>query len=905
MSLFHTSGVKAVWRRQLGSLLGNPLCYIFILAYVLAAAVALFWPEDYYSRNITDLGTLLPRVMPWLFVVLLPALTMNAWSAEREQGTDELLLTLPISALDAVLGKYLAVVSYFTIALACSLTNIAALAWLGSPDLGQILATYVGWWFAGLALAGLGLLASVQVALPVIALILGALYCGGAVLGAQALDWFDPFNRGLVPLSGAVSALALAAAALAVALLQLGSRRWRPGSAPVITAQVLSLAFAVVVAVNLSRIAQRHYVDTDVSTEGLSSLSGASVQAIRQIENPPVTIAVFISQTLPAKLEAKAKEVLEKVSALERASGGKIEKKIYRPEDPSDDAGQLASHYGLHSFKAVEDTVHGANEGEEIFLSAAVVCAGRSQLIPTFDPGLSVEYELVRAARGVGRAKKPVLGLASTDLKMNGDFNMQTGQMAPAWSVVEEWKKQYEIREVDLGVEVAKDIDVLVAPEPSGLGEAQVQHLHDYIWNGRPALLLEDPLPISNPALAPSQPKKPANQFGQPPGEGAEKKADLRPLYHALGLDFDSNRIVWSKFNPIYRFRGQLPQTFVWVARDQGSIPDSPITNGMDLLVLPFPGSIGVAKDKAANLTVKPLLTASPHEPWGLQGYSDWVEQSFQGMRMRQPTGYVETPGAPPALAVEITGTMPSAYPRPAPGGDKKDDAKDAKKDDKPEAKPGVPSPAAVHVIVVADADFANNEFFDIYRSNAGEEEKFAELRNLRNVQFLANAVDALAGESAFLALRTRRPQSRPLLKLEKVVVETDSYVAAETARAEKKAKDALDKANLSFVESSNKVDSQENLDESSKQDRIEMLRAKAQRTLDATMRTINAEKDDTVRQAKNAQRREIKDERRWVRFLAIGFPTLVMFLLVITVSSVRLARERSHIPAARKRATV
>jgi hypothetical protein len=195
MSAFHTSGIIAVWNRQVGSLLGNPLGYLFILAFVLIAGAFLFLPDAFYSRNIADLGPL-HGLMPWLLVVLLPALAMGSWSSERELGTEELLLTLPLSVADAVIGKFLAVATYFTIALLCSLSNVAVLMWLGNPDLGLVFANYLGWWLAGLAFAAVALIASVQVSLPAIAFVLGVIYCAIVASGAHALDWFDPFDRG-------------------------------------------------------------------------------------------------------------------------------------------------------------------------------------------------------------------------------------------------------------------------------------------------------------------------------------------------------------------------------------------------------------------------------------------------------------------------------------------------------------------------------------------------------------------------------------------------------------------------------------------------------------------------------------------------------------------------------------
>ena len=94
-SVVNPAALSAVMRRQLWSLLGNPLGYVFILAFVLAggATLFLFQGDKYFARNIADLGPLL-IVMPLFLVVLLPALAMGAWATEREQGTEELLLTM-------------------------------------------------------------------------------------------------------------------------------------------------------------------------------------------------------------------------------------------------------------------------------------------------------------------------------------------------------------------------------------------------------------------------------------------------------------------------------------------------------------------------------------------------------------------------------------------------------------------------------------------------------------------------------------------------------------------------------------------------------------------------------------------------------------------------------------------
>ena len=917
-SAINLNGISAVWRRQLHSLLANPLGYVFIFAFVVIAGAFLFLPNAFYTRNLADLGPL-ATVMPWLLVVLLPALAMGAWAAERELGTEELLLTLPLTVVDAVLGKFFAVASYFTLALLCSLSNVAVLMWLGSPDVGLVLSYYVGWWFAGLAFAALGMLASVQVGMPAIAFVVGAVYCAIVMVGADQVDWFDPFSRGVVNFGAVIAALAIIAGSLGLAVLQLSSLRWRPNDHQRIATQIATTVFALVLAVNLGRLAYLKNVDADVSSEGLSSISAASGTIMSKAEQP-VTVIAFISRNLPAELTSKAKEVRDKLHAVARSSGGKVTIEIHEPSNALDAEGIKATkEYGLKPFRAMVDKVSGKRP-DDVFLGAAVVSGTRSQVINAFDPGLSVEYELVRAVRSVGNAKKPVLGIAATDLKMTADFDFQTQQMRQAWDLVEEMKKQYEVREVNLDSEVAPEVDVLLVPQPSSLGQPQIEKLHDYIWAGRPTLILEDPLPMfSGPQLAPSMPKRGGGNpmmGGQPP---PEQKGDLQPLWKSLGLDFSPTAIVWSDFNPGHMFRGSMPPAFVWVMRDQQSVLPSPITTGIDSTLFPFPGAIYASQGKPASLTVTPLLRPASGTKWGRHQFNEYITQGFMGMQQATPKRFIPgDPGNLPAIAVEVTGIMPSAYPKPDPTakpeekkpdeakkeGDKPEDKKDEAKKDAPAMKAGVPSAKPVKVIVVADTDFAINQIFDIYR-NAGNQmskDELAVIRNLRNVQFIANAVDALAGDQDFLAIRTRRAQARPLSRIESVLVETDRVRREELERAVQKAEDLIAKANKAYGEATAKVDTKADLDDNAKDQLKADIEQDASRKLQKALAQIEFEKDRDSRKADNMQDRTIESHLVSVKWFAVGLPGALMLVLVLAVASLRLRSERSHIPASRKR---
>jgi ABC-2 type transport system permease protein len=167
---------QVIFRRELASYFATPLAYIFIVIFLAMAGALAFFAGNFFERGQADLQPFF-SFHPWLYLVLIPALSMRLWAEERKSGTIELFLTLPISVLEAVLGKFLAAWAFAGIALALTFPFWITVNVLGSPDNGVILASYIGSFLMAGAFLSLGAALSALTKSQVIAFVLTAACC--------------------------------------------------------------------------------------------------------------------------------------------------------------------------------------------------------------------------------------------------------------------------------------------------------------------------------------------------------------------------------------------------------------------------------------------------------------------------------------------------------------------------------------------------------------------------------------------------------------------------------------------------------------------------------------------------------------------------------------------------------
>src|SRR5512136_320639 len=129
--------VLMVARRDFKAYFESPVAYVFMVGFLVLTGFLTFFVGRFYERRMASLDQFF-FWHPWVYLLLVPAATMGLWAEERRTGTIELLLTLPITLVEALVGKFLAAWAFIGIALGLTFPIVVTTAWLGNPDLGAV-----------------------------------------------------------------------------------------------------------------------------------------------------------------------------------------------------------------------------------------------------------------------------------------------------------------------------------------------------------------------------------------------------------------------------------------------------------------------------------------------------------------------------------------------------------------------------------------------------------------------------------------------------------------------------------------------------------------------------------------------------------------------------------------------
>jgi ABC-2 type transport system permease protein len=186
-------------RRELDGYFATPVAYVFIVIFLVLQGTLTFNAGGFFSRGQADLVPFFD-FLPWVFLLLVPAITMRLWAEERRLGTIELLLTLPVTEAEAVIGKFIAAWVFCIIALALTFPFVITVNILGSPDNGVIACGYLGGVLVAGAFLAVGSATSAMTKNQVIAFVLGVAICFVFAVSAYPVVT-DFLNRNLPVLS--------------------------------------------------------------------------------------------------------------------------------------------------------------------------------------------------------------------------------------------------------------------------------------------------------------------------------------------------------------------------------------------------------------------------------------------------------------------------------------------------------------------------------------------------------------------------------------------------------------------------------------------------------------------------------------------------------------------------------
>ncbi|MCA1779708.1 MAG: ABC transporter permease subunit [Xanthomonadaceae bacterium] len=188
--------LSVILKRELASYFATPVAYVFIVIFLLMAGAFTFYLGNFYEREIADLQPFF-QFHPWLYLFLVPAIGMRLWAEERKYGTIELLLTLPITAGEAVLAKFLAAWLFVGLALVLTFPIWLTVNLLGNPDNGVVLTGYLGSWLMAGGFLAISACLSAVTRNQVVAFILSVVVCFGFLLSGLPMI-LDAF-RGWLP----------------------------------------------------------------------------------------------------------------------------------------------------------------------------------------------------------------------------------------------------------------------------------------------------------------------------------------------------------------------------------------------------------------------------------------------------------------------------------------------------------------------------------------------------------------------------------------------------------------------------------------------------------------------------------------------------------------------------------
>jgi ABC-type uncharacterized transport system involved in gliding motility auxiliary subunit len=613
----------------------------------------------------------------------------------------------------------------------------------------------------------------------------------------------------------------------------------------------------------------------DLTSERLYTLSHGTRQTLAHIDEP-ITLRLYYSTRLGELVPGYgvyAQRVRELLDEYVAAAKGKLRLEVYNPQAFSDTEDRAVA-FGLQSVPL--DT-----QGEQVFFGlAGTNSTDDQQVIAFFQPDRErfLEYDLTKLVHSLAFPKKTVVGLITT-LPLEGDMMaMMRGRPAEPMAIMEQLQQLDTVKPLAPGIDaIPPDVDVLMLVHPQNLPDKTLFAIDQFVLKGGKALVFVDPVS----ELQASHP----SQLNPP---GSPTASNLERLFKSWGFEVPANTVAGDRRDaqrvgvPGSR-GGTRPLDYIaWLNLKTDNLNRTDmITADLTHVMLATPGIIEPVE--GAKTTIEPLITTSPdsmkipaEKLIGLPDVAGLLAE-FKPDNKR----YI--------LAAHVTGTAESAFPDgpPKPPEPAKPEAKEG------ETAPATPEPARaaadslkqsakpINVVVVADTDMLDDRFW------LQKQEFFGQrvlVPTANNGDFVANAIEVLAGGDDLVGLRSRGTSARPFEVVERIQSEAQARYSDKERGLQAKLKDT--QAKLASLTGKDQANAPANL--SAEQTKaIEEFRADMVQTR------------HQLRDVQAALRRDIGRLKTGLEFLDIALIPIIVAAAAIVLGALRLRRRSRRITEA------
>jgi ABC-type uncharacterized transport system involved in gliding motility auxiliary subunit len=634
---------------------------------------------------------------------------------------------------------------------------------------------------------------------------------------------------------------------------------------------VAALVCIALMLVSVNIVAARFFTwRLDLTREHLYTLSRGTVRTLAAIDEP-ITLRFYYSTRLADEVPSYgvyAQRVRELLDQYVAAARGKIRLEVYNPL-PFSDVEDRAVAFGLQGVPLDA-------QGEQVYFGlAATNSTDDQQVVAFFQPERErfLEYDLTKLVHSLAFPKKTAVGLISS-LPLEGDMMaMMRGRPAEPMAVMEQLQRLDTVKPLAANIDaIPPDIDVLMLAHPQNLSDKTLYAIDQFVLRGGKALVFVDPLSELQ-AAHPSQ--------ASPPG--APTASNLERLFKSWGFEVPSNTVAGDRRDaqrvgvPVAG-RGSRPLDYIaWLNLKADNLNrDDMITADLSHINMASSGIIEPIAD--AKTHIEPLITTSldstkiPADK--LSGLPDvaGLLAEFKPDNQR----YI--------LAARVTGPAESAFPDgpPKPPEPAKPEAKEGATDQPPKPAEAPPAGGAeplkqsvepINLVVVADTDMLDDKFWLQKQEFFGQR---VAVPTANNGDFVANAIEVLAGGNDLVGLRSRGTSARPFDVVERIQSNAQTRYSAEERSLQAKLKETQTK--LESLTGKDQADAPASLSE-------EQTKA---------IEEFRADMVQTRRQLRDVQaalRSDIRRLKAGLEFLNIALIPIIVAVLAVVLGVLRVKR--------------